>query len=71
MATETIEYVNGIKIVNITHDEFDMASNELKNQRIEICNTCEHKVNDGCKECSCLLVVRTAYKESFCPIGKW
>jgi hypothetical protein len=69
--TETIEYVNGVKVINIITGDDELASNEVKQQRIDVCNSCEHKVNDGCKECSCLLVVRTAYKESFCPIGKW
>ena len=71
MATETTEYVNGVKVINIITGEDEMASVELKNQRLAICDTCEHKRNDGCTECSCLLVVRTAYEESFCPIGKW
>lgn len=69
--TETIEYVNGVKVINIITGDDELATNEVKQQRLNVCNTCEHKVNDGCKECSCLLVVRTAYKESFCPIGKW
>lgn len=69
--SETIEYVNGVKIINIVTGVDELASDELKQQRLDVCNSCEHKVNDGCNECSCLLVVRTAYKESFCPIGKW
>jgi hypothetical protein len=57
--------------INVYNSEFSIASDELKAQRLNICNSCENKVNDGCKECSCLLVVRTSYTDSFCPVGKW
>ena len=71
MSQESIEYVNGIKIINIIQDEFDMASVELRQQRLDICNGCDKKIEDTCSECSCLLSVRTSYQEITCPIGKW
>jgi hypothetical protein len=57
--------------INIYSSEFLVATDELKINRLSICNSCENKVNEVCKECSCLLVVRTSYTDSFCPIGKW
>ena len=71
MAQETIEYINGIKVINVIQDEFDMASAELRQQRLDTCNGCEKKIEDTCSECSCLLSVRTSYLEITCPIGKW
>lgn len=71
MATIKKTYVlNGITVNEIDQDE-DIASDELKQYRLNICNTCEKKQGEGCTECSCLLVNRTAFTESFCPIGKW
>jgi hypothetical protein len=61
---------NGVLIVEHYQQE-EIASEELKSARLAVCNTCDSKQNDGCRECSCLLAVRTAYKESFCPLGKW
>lgn len=65
-----MEYLNGIKIVTI-NDEFEIASVEVKQQRLDICSSCEKNAGDTCSECSCLLSVRTGYRDSFCPIGKW
>lgn len=71
MSQESIEYINGIKIINIIQGEFDMASAEIRQQRLDICNSCDKKMEDTCSECSCLLSVRTSYQEITCPIGKW
>jgi hypothetical protein len=68
---QKIEFINGIKVTTITSDEFDLASSELRQQRMNVCDGCEFKVNDSCSQCSCLLNVRIAYLESFCPEGKW
>ena len=65
-----MEYLNGIKIVTI-NDEFEIASAEVKQQRLDICGSCEKNTGDSCSECSCLLSVRTAYRDSFCPLEKW
>jgi hypothetical protein len=70
VASETVDFSMGIKIVKIS-DEFDIASDQLKQSRIDICNSCENKIDHGCTLCSCLLVIRTAYVDSFCPVGKW
>jgi hypothetical protein len=70
MSNNIEQQINGV-VINIFNSEFSIASDELKNERMNVCNTCENKVNDSCKECSCLLVTRTSYVDSFCPIGKW
>jgi hypothetical protein len=57
--------------INVYNSDFLIATDELKTYRLNICNSCENKVNEICKECSCLLIVRTSYTDSFCPIGKW
>lgn len=62
--------LNGI-VINEISSEFSIASDELKIARLNTCSTCENKVQDSCKLCSCLLHVRVSYKDSFCPIGKW
>jgi len=71
MSTEKIEYRDGVKVISIIQDEFDMASNELRQQRLSVCEPCEKRNNDSCSECSCLLSVRTSYLDITCPIGKW
>lgn len=45
---------------------------DKKNERIEICNLCEHKSKIGiCKLCGCVLKSKTTYTKASCPIGKW
>jgi len=70
MATSNTFILNGITVNEVVVDE-ELASDDLKNQRLAVCSTCDQKEGDGCKQCSCLLVTRTAFTESFCPIGKW
>ena len=62
--------LNGVLVVEHSQEE-EIATDSLKSERLSVCNTCDRKQGDGCQECSCMLVVRTAFKESFCPIGKW
>ena len=62
--------LNGITVNEIDSTE-ELSSEELKISRMTICNSCNKNQNDSCQECSCLLVNRIAFTESFCPIGKW
>lgn len=65
--------VGGITIVEVIMEESDFSSEELIQQRLSICNSCEFVSanKDSCTQCSCLLANRTKYVESFCPVGKW
>ena len=63
---------NGITTVEVIMEECDFSSAELKKQRLDICTPCEFIINnESCSKCSCLLVNRISYTESFCPEGKW
>jgi len=68
---EVNTYNVGHIVVNEVTVDIELASDELKAERMAICTPCENRVDDGCKECSCLLVNRIAFTESFCPVGKW
>ena len=51
------------------------VSEETKNIRLAICNTCPHKVgeenNPTCNKCGCFLNIKTGWASQACPIGKW
>lgn len=70
---KTIETTsNGIKVYEIVLEESDYASQQLIDQRLAICNSCEYLVNaESCSKCSCLVAHRTKYIDMFCPEGKW
>lgn len=48
---------------------------EVRQQRAEICATCESKTTmftlDACGECNCLLGFRIPILSVSCPKGKW
>jgi len=49
------------------------VSEEVKNQRLEICRACD-KYDAGqirCIECGCFLEAKTGFSLDSCPLGKW
>lgn len=41
-------------------------------ERMNICNTCENKTNEGtCKLCGCFLNIKNTWASEQCPAGKW
>lgn len=44
---------------------------EIANNRIEICKTCEHYREWFCANCGCILPVKVRIENSSCPINKW
>lgn len=49
------------------------ASDELANERLETCNSCEHlfKPTGNCKKCGCFVKAKTKILNQQCPIKKW
>jgi len=40
--------------------------------RMNTCNTCENKTNEGtCKLCGCFLNIKNTWASEKCPAGKW
>lgn len=42
-------------------------------QRLEICNICDHydHTTTQCKECGCIMLLKTILASSVCPLDKW
>ena len=49
------------------------ASDELKEERMNICKKCEYYSarQIRCKQCGCWLVQKVKFTSSTCPIEKW
>jgi hypothetical protein len=49
------------------------VENEIRDERLEICNACPQliKLTSQCKECGCLMNVKTKLPNASCPLGKW
>jgi len=50
-----------------------LVSDEIKNQRMEICKSCEwfEARYNRCIKCGCFLRIKTTLAASHCPLHKW
>jgi len=50
-----------------------MVSENIRDDRLNICNSCEHSMKsiNVCSKCGCFLPAKTKLARSGCPIGKW
>jgi hypothetical protein len=50
-----------------------MVSNEIKEQRLTICRSCEYydASQVRCKHCGCFLEHKTSFALDSCPIDRW
>lgn len=49
------------------------VESEISSKRLEICRSCEHfiKMTSQCKECGCIMNLKTKLPNAECPIHKW
>lgn len=55
------------------------CSNEKRNNRLKICNECEHKTNkwlmifneESCSICKCSIPKKSRLTKAKCPLNKW
>lgn len=52
-----------------------LVSEKIKEERLDICKACDKGENQPigfiCSECGCFLHLKTRWKNTKCPIGKW
>lgn len=60
-------------LYNHMQSGFKQVDSETKNNRLNICKTCEH-YNDSlikCNSCGCFLLIKAAWASEDCPLKKW
>lgn len=63
---------DGSKIVsNAIQGNSTLVSQELRDQRWNVCLECPRLQNERCLECGCFMKVKVAFHTSVCPLGKW
>lgn len=64
---------NGTTPFDLINPNIKMASDDVKNNRMEICLACPEliKLTTQCKKCGCVMKLKTKLEQSKCPIGKW
>jgi hypothetical protein len=44
---------------------------KIGEERMKVCEGCEHFTSNFCKKCGCFLPAKTLLPNSECPLGKW
>lgn len=61
--------------INHARNGFALVDQESKDKRLEICRSCdkytESPMGPQCKECGCLLNIKTGWASEECPLKKW
>lgn len=49
------------------------VTEEVYKQRMDACMSCEflEKEKIRCTKCGCFMKIKSAFKKTYCPIGKW
>jgi hypothetical protein len=80
--SDNISSINKFKklnksIIKWASNGFNIVSNTILNNRLEICKLCEFWDNSGfigtgkCKKCGCSTQTKLRMATERCPIGKW
>jgi hypothetical protein len=48
-----------------------LVTDEIKEERLKICLTCDKNDAGRCRACGCYLEMKTKFASSYCPIMKW
>jgi hypothetical protein len=58
-------------ISNALQGNSTLVSDDVREQRWTICQSCPFLTNDRCVKCGCFMKVKCAFQTSKCPEGKW
>lgn len=61
----------GKAVLRFASSGFKMVGNDIKNQRLAICQACPFLRGDRCGKCGCNLQYKAAWESEHCPIEKW
>lgn len=61
------------EIAETTISNLHRVPNHVSEERMNICNSCEHLFipTSQCKKCGCFVKLKTTLQSSSCPIKKW
>lgn len=64
---------NGVTPLDILNPNTEYIDDNEFNSRYNICLSCPEliKLSKQCRQCGCLMNVKTKMKAARCPLGKW
>ncbi|NLZ82083.1 MAG: hypothetical protein GX915_00285 [Clostridiales bacterium] len=64
------EYKNMFEYIRNISDDIK-SSQELYEERMEICKECDMLLSGMCRKCGCFVEMRAAVEKNYCPGKKW
>lgn len=61
----------GKAVVRHAADRGKPAAPEVKAARLALCTLCEHRTDDRCGKCGCVVEWKAGWASESCPVGKW
>jgi hypothetical protein len=67
------EEQRSVKPWDMWNADVPKATDEVRDERLNICMSCEHlvKFTKQCKKCGCFMAIKTKIGPAECPVGKW
>lgn len=58
---------------DVVNPDQPKASKEEAGRRMTICNSCDRfiKITTQCRECGCIMRLKTTLEKATCPLQKW
>jgi hypothetical protein len=58
---------------DILNPNIEHVPEEIYNNRMDICNKCEHliELTKTCKKCGCFMSIKNMLPHAYCPINKF
>jgi len=58
---------------DVVNPNTEWATEEKTKERFDICQECPEliKLTTQCKQCGCIMKIKTKLEKATCPIGKW
>lgn len=56
---------------DVVNNESVLSSKQVQEERLKVCDTCNHNYGGRCALCGCWLENKVKFSSSRCPIMKW
>ena len=73
LAPEEQETIKEVRPWDLIMPGTPRAHPDVRKDRYDICKGCERfsKITKSCKECGCVMALKTVLADAQCPLGKW
>lgn len=64
---------DAVKPWDVLNPNVAWAPEDISKSRFDICKSCPELISltSQCKQCGCIMKIKTKLQEATCPLGKW